>query len=146
MTAARSTPAPPRRPNVLLLVAAVLQIAALLTPAIRVRIVGTIAFVRVPDAGLAFAVLALFAVVVAFVPRGWWRWMPAGLTAALTAIVYARVRLSPSGTFVDPLLRHAMHPAWGFVPMAAAALLGLAGAAAASARERAVQERRDVGA
>lgn len=111
----------------MLLFAAIVNVAALFTPAIRVRIVGTTPFVRLPDAGLVFAVLATLACAVAFARRGWWRALPAALTGVLTAVVYARVLFSPSGTFVDPVLRHAVHPAWGFIPMALAALLGVLG-------------------
>jgi hypothetical protein len=39
--------------------------------------------------------------------------------------VYFRLKRNPSHTFVDPLLRHLLHPSWGFVPMGAAVLLSL---------------------
>jgi hypothetical protein len=124
---------PPRqRPHRLLLTAGALQLAALFAPAVRVPLVGTIPFVRVPTAGALLIALGLLTVPVAL---RWnrWRWLPGGLSAAVVAIVYARIVLAPSGTFVDPLLRRAVHPAWGFAPMSLAVALSLA---AASLRPR----------
>ncbi|MBV9880594.1 MAG: hypothetical protein JO180_08860 [Gemmatirosa sp.] len=121
------------RPNVsrTLLAAGVLQLVATLAPAARVRIVGGVSFLRLPTAGVALVALGALTLAVALRPRGWWRWLPSGLSAVVVAAVYWRLGRSPSGTFVDPVLRHALHPSWGFVPMAAAVVLGLVGAARA---------------
>jgi hypothetical protein len=42
--------------------------------------------------------------------------------------MYWRIVTAPSGTFIDPLLRRAVDPGWGFVPMGIAALVSLLGA------------------
>jgi hypothetical protein len=112
-----------------LLAAGCLQLAATLTPAARVKIVGPVSFVRLPTAGAGLVGLAMLTLTLALLPRGWWRWVPSVLSGMLVTILYWRLRHAPSGTFLDPLLRHTLHPAWGFVPMSAAVLLGLAGAA-----------------
>jgi len=67
--------------------------------------------------------------VVALRPSGWWRWVPAPLTAGVLAMTYWRLTHNPSLTFVDPLLRRLIHPSWGFVPMTLAVLVSLVGAA-----------------
>jgi len=128
-----------------LLAAGVLQLAALVTPAARVRIVGGLAFYRVPTAGVALAVLGALTLAVALRPRGWWRWLPSALATAVLAVLYWRLVRAPSATFIDPLLRHAVHPSWGFAPMAAAVLLGLVGAALAR-RDSARHEAGTIGA
>ena len=112
-----------------LLAAGCLQLAALLTPATRVRIVGAVAFARGPSAGVALAILGALTVAVALRPRGWWRWLPPVLSAAVLAVVYWRLTRAPSGSFVDPVLRHALRVGWGFWPMGLAVLLALVGAA-----------------
>jgi hypothetical protein len=114
-----------------MLVAGLLQLAAVLTPAARVRIYGPVSFLRLPTAGVVLAILGALTVAVALRPRGWWRWVPGAASALVVAVVYWRLTRAPSGTFVDPLLRHVLHPAWGFAPMACAVLLGLVGAARA---------------
>ncbi len=128
MTAATSfpttTPAP-RRIHELLAVAGILQTAALLTPAVRVALVGTTTFLRVQTAGPALVVLGLLTVAMALRPSVWWRWIPGVLSAAVVALVYWRILTAPSGTFADVALRRAVHPAWGFVPMCAAVALNL---------------------
>jgi len=125
-------PAPSRRASRLLLVAAgLLQAAAMLAPAARAPLAGSIPFRGVEPAGALLLVLALLNLVVALRPAGWWRWLPGALTAVLLALMYWRIVTAPSGTFIDPLLRRAVEPGWGFVPMGAAALLSLLGAARA---------------
>jgi hypothetical protein len=119
----------PSRVDRTLLAAGCLQLAALLAPAARVRIVGAIPFARVPSAGVALAILGALTIAVALRPRGWWRWVPGVLSAAILAVVYWRLTRAPSATFVDPVLRRALRVGWGFWPMGLAVLLGLVGAA-----------------
>ena len=118
-----------RRFNRIMFVAGLLQIASIYSPAARVRIYGIIPFVRVPNGGMALATLGVLTMVVALRPIGWWRWVPAPLTAGVLAMVYWRLTHNPSLTFVDPLLRRLIHPSWGFVPMTLAVLISLVGAA-----------------
>src|SRR5581483_1542140 len=94
-----------------------LQAAALFTPAVRVKLAGTKQFLELPKAGVAFAVLAGITLVVAFAPRRWWRVLPGLLCGVLAGGANWRIVHSPSGYFIDPLLRHAVHPAWGFALM-----------------------------
>jgi hypothetical protein len=94
-----------------------------------VRIYGLVPFHRVPSGGVALLTLGVLTIVVALRPIGWWRWVPAPLSAAVLALVYWRITHDPSRTFVDPLLRHLMHPSWGFIPMALSVLISLVGAA-----------------
>ena len=108
--------------------AGLLQIASVYAPAARVRIYGVIPFHRIPNGGAALLTLGVLTLVVALRPTGWWRWLPAPLTAAVLAIVYWRITHNPSLTFVDPLLRRLVHPSWGFMPMSAAVLGSLIGA------------------
>jgi hypothetical protein len=112
-----------------LFVAGLLQVVAAFTPAARVRVIGPLPFVRLPTAGVALVILGLCNVGVALRPRGWWRWLPSIASALVLALVYWRLHRNPSHTFVDPVLRHLLHPSWGFVPMGLAVLLGLIGAA-----------------
>ena len=93
------------------------------------RIYGIVPFLRVPNGGVALLTLGVLTIVVALRPIGWWRWVPSPLTAGILALIYWRVTHNPSRTFVDPLLRHLMHPSWGFVPMGIAVVIGLVGAA-----------------
>jgi hypothetical protein len=125
-----------RRPaDILLAVAGLAQLAAAFTPAAHVRLRGAISFLRLPNAGLAFVALGVIAALLAFAPRGWWRVIPALASAALCAVVYARLRWEPSGGFADPLLRHLVRPSWGFVPMAAAVILALVAGLSSTARQ-----------
>jgi hypothetical protein len=119
----------PFRTSRTLVVAGLLQVAATLTPALRVRLIGPTLFLRVPDAGAFLLALGVLTIAVALRPGGWWRWVPGLLTAALLAVVYSRIVHTPSGTFIDPVLRHAVHPAWGFIPMSIAVAVSLVGAA-----------------
>jgi hypothetical protein len=119
----------PFRPDRLFLAAGLLQLASSLAPAARVRVAGGLPFHQVPSAGPALLALGVFALVVALHPRGWWRWLPGGFTAAVLAVAYWRLARAPSASFLDPILRHAVDPSWGFVPMALAALLALVAAA-----------------
>jgi hypothetical protein len=112
----------------LLLGAGCLQLAALFAPAARARLLGPVSFARLPNAGVALAALGALTIAAALLPRVRWRWVPGALSAAVLGVVYWRLSRAPSGTFVDPLLRHVLHPAWGFVPMTAAVVLGLVGA------------------
>jgi hypothetical protein len=122
-----NTVAAPRfQANVFLLIAGLAQIAATFTPAGRGRLVGALSFVRLPNAGVAFVVLGILTALVALWRRGWWRWIPGLLSAALLTVVYMRLRYQPSGTFADPLVRRIVHPSWGFYPMGVAILLSLA--------------------
>ena len=115
----------------MLLAAGLLQIAAIVTPAASAPVAGSVPFHDVETAGALLLVLGLLNLVVALRPAGWWRWLPGALTAVLLALMYWRIVTAPSGTFIDPLLRRAVEPGWGFVPMGAAALLSLLGAARA---------------
>jgi len=134
MSTSEISPAPRSAANMMLLIAGLAQVAATFTPAAHVRLRGSIAFFRLPNAGLAFVVLAVITSLFAFAPRGWWRCIPALASALLSAIVYARLRWQPSGGFADPLLRHLVRPAWGFVPMAATVALALIAGLASSRR------------
>ena len=113
-----------RRVNRTMFIAGLLQIAAVYSPAARVRVYGFIPFHRIPNGGVALLTLGVLTLVVALRPTGWWRWVPAPLTAAVLAVVYWRITHNPSLTFIDPFLRRLVHPAWGFIPMSAAALIG----------------------
>jgi hypothetical protein len=127
-TSVSSTAQPTRRTHGLLVVAGILQTAAVLTPAVRISLVGTKPFLGVQTAGPVLIVLGLITIAVAFRPSAWWRWIPAVLSAAVVALVYWRVVTAPSGTFADVALRHAVHPAWGFIPMCAAVAVNLVAA------------------
>jgi hypothetical protein len=120
---------PRRETSRVLFAAGVLQIAATLTPAVRVRLVGATLFFRLPDAGALFLALGALTIAVALRPHGWWRWGPGVASGALLAVVHSRIVHAPTGTFIDPVLRHAVHPAWGFIPMSVAVLVSLTGAA-----------------
>jgi hypothetical protein len=109
--------------------AGLLQIASVYAPAARVRIYGAIPFHRIPNGGAALLTLGVLTLVVALRPTGWWRWVPAPLSAAVLAIVYWRITHNPSLTFIDPLLRRLVHPSWGFMPMSAAVAGSFIGAA-----------------
>jgi len=119
--------APPRSGvNTVFLIAGLAQILAAFTPAGHARLFGSIPFIRLPSAGLAFVVLGALTVLVALRPRGWWRWIPGLASAALLAVVYARLRWQPTGGFADPLVRRMVRPDWGFYPMGSAIFLALA--------------------
>ena len=118
-----------RRFNRIMFVAGLVQIASIYSPAARVRIYGLVPFLRVPNGGVALLALGVLTMVVALRPSGWWRWVPAPLTAGVLAMTYWRLTHNPSLTFVDPLLRRLIHPSWGFVPMTLAVLVSLVGAA-----------------
>lgn len=111
--------------NIIFGMAGIAQIAAAFIPAAHVRTRGSIPFFRLPNAGMAFLVLGVLTALLAFTRLGWWRAIVPLASIVLTAVVYMRVRLEPSGGFADPLLRHLVRPAWGFVPMFAAGVLGL---------------------
>jgi hypothetical protein len=118
-----------QRINRTILIAGLLQIGSIYSPAARVRIYGLLPFLRIPSGGVALLSLGVLTLIVALRPNGWWRWIPAPLSAGVLALIYWRITHNPSATFVDPLLRHLMHPAWGFAPMSAAVLVGVVGAA-----------------
>jgi hypothetical protein len=125
-----SVDAPPRSgTNIVFLIAGLAQILAAFTPAGHARLLGAISFIRLPQAGIAFVVLGALTVLVAVRPRGWWRWIPGLASAALLAVVYARLRWQPTGGFADPLVRRMVRPAWGFYPMGSAIFVALAMAA-----------------
>jgi hypothetical protein len=117
------------RPDRILFLAGILQIVATFTPAARMRVLGGVSFVRLPTAGATLVILGLLTLVIALRPNRWWRWIPGILSSAILAIVYLRLKRNPSHTLVDPLLRHLLHPSWGFVPMGIAVLLSIFGAA-----------------
>ena len=120
----------PQRP---MFVAALLQVAAIFTPAVRVRILGTIPFLRLPKAGVVLLILAMLSVAAAFRPSNRWRWLPGVLSASVVGVAYWRIVTAPSGSFVDPLLRRAVHPAWGFALMSVAVACSIAAAFTANA-------------
>jgi hypothetical protein len=128
VTAPAIADAAPRRVDRTLLAAGLLQLVAMLAPAARVRLAGPLPFYRVPSAGPALAVLAVLTVGTALLRRGRWRATPSALSAVVLAVVYWRLARAPSGSFIDPVLRHAVDPSWGFVPMGVAVLVGLVGA------------------
>ena len=111
-----------------MVLAGVLQLVAAFAPAARVRIVGPVSFVRLPTAGAALVGLAVVTVTIAALPRRWWRMLPGLLTAVILWVVHWRLLHAPSGTFIDPVLRHTLRPSWGFVPMGVAAFLSTMGA------------------
>jgi hypothetical protein len=117
------------RPDRLLFFAGVLQVLATFTPAARMRVVGGVPFVRLPTAGATLVVLGLLTLAIALRPHRWWRFIPSMLSSAILVVVYFRLKRNPSHTFVDPLLRHLLHPSWGFVPMGIAVVLSLVAAA-----------------
>src|SRR5262245_37861847 len=122
--------APPRSgTNIVFMIAGLAQIFAAFTPAGHARLLGAISFIRLPQAGIAFVVLGALTVLVAVRPRGWWRWIPGLASAALLAVVYARLRWQPTGGFADPLVQRMVRPDWGFYPMGSAIFLALAMAA-----------------
>ena len=116
-------------PNRLLFAIGLLQVAAVFAPAVRIRILGTVAFLRLPTAGVVLLILALLQVAIAFRPVGWWKWIPSPLAGVVVAVSYRRIVTAPSGSFIDPLLRHAVHPAWGFILMSGAVALSFIGVA-----------------
>ena len=120
-----SADARPTQPDHLLFLAGILQVAATFTPAARMRIVGAVSFVRLPSAGVALVILGLLTLAIALRPNRWWRFIPGILSSAILVVVYFRLKRNPSHTFVDPLLRHLLHPSWGFVPMGIAVLFSL---------------------
>jgi hypothetical protein len=117
------------RADRVLAAAGVIQLVATLTPAVRVPLAHPVLFFRLPNAGVVLVMLGVVAVAIAFRPRGWWRWLPPILTSIILAVAYWRIVHAPSGTFADVVLRHTVHPAWGFFPMGIAVVTGLAGAA-----------------
>jgi hypothetical protein len=117
------------RPDRLLFFAGVFQVVATFTPAARMRIVGPVSFARLPSAGAALVVLGLLTLAIALRPNRWWRFIPGLLSSAILIVVYFRLKRNPSHTFVDPLLRHLLHPSWGFVPMGIAVAFSLIAAA-----------------
>ena len=134
MTSPTSAEVAATRPDRLLFLAGVLQIVATFTPAARMRIVGGLSFVRLPNAGVTLVVLGLLTLAIALRPNRWWRFIPSVLSAVILVVVYFRLTRNPSHTFVDPLLRHLLHPSWGFWPMGVAVLFSLI--AAARVRQR----------
>ncbi len=122
-------PPPAFRINHFLLIAGFAQVVAAFAPAGYIRLRGHISFIGLPTAGLAFLVLGLLTVLTALRPHGWWRWIPGFISVGLLCVVYAKLRYAPSGGFFDPMLRRMVRPAWGFVPMALAALFMLVAAA-----------------
>ena len=112
--------------NRLLVVAGLLQLASLVTPAARVRLYGVIPFFRLPNAGIALGVLAALTVAAAFVRHRWWTSVPAVLSGLILVVAYWRIVTNPSGLFFDVLVRRVVHPAWGFGPMCLAVVLALA--------------------
>ncbi len=111
-----------------MVLAGALQLVAAFAPAARVRFVGPVSFVRLPTAGAALVGLAVVTVTVAALPRRWWRMLPGLLSGVILWIVHWRLLHAPSGTFIDPVLRHTLRPSWGFVPMGIAAFLSTTGA------------------
>ena len=122
------------RPDRLLFLAGLLQVVATFTPAARMRVVGAVSFVRLPNAGVTLIILGLLTLAIALRPHRWWRFIPGILSSVILVVVYFRLKRNPSHTFVDPLLRHLLHPSWGFVPMSAAAVFSLVAAALARPR------------
>lgn len=108
-----------------LLAAGVGQLLALFTPAAQVRLAGGLSFREVESAGVALAVLGVATIGASVIrPRvqAAWRVVPGSLSLLVLAVLYARIRSAPTGTFLDPLVRHGVRPSWGFVPMGLAAL------------------------
>ncbi|HEY4133442.1 MAG TPA: hypothetical protein VGM50_22675 [Gemmatimonadaceae bacterium] len=111
-----------------LLIVGLLQVVATFLPAAHVRLLGDMPFVRLPTAGMTLVILGLLTSVVALRP-GWWRWIPPVASAAVVGVAYYRLRYSPAGSFIDPILRRVARPTWGFTPMAIVIALALVAAA-----------------
>lgn len=112
-----------------MLIAGVAQLVSATTPAANVRFSPDLAFHELPSAGVALLVLGALTVLVAMRPRGRWCWVPGALSVLVLAVAFWRLQWVPTSSFADPLVQHAVGPAWGFVPMSAAVVLGLIGAA-----------------
>jgi hypothetical protein len=110
-----------------------LQAASAFSPAARLRVWGTIPFIQLHWLGGVVLALGLGIAAAAALRRP--RWMVAGGLCSLLIVTAMHIRLvrAPLGNFADHLMRHAIHPAWGFVPMYASIILGLAAAAWLSA-------------
>lgn len=117
-------------------VGGILQSVAAFLPAVRVRLYGTASFLRVHAAG--GVLLALGIVLIVAANRGRWRWVGvvAGVSLAVIVVMYVRIVTAPLRMFVDPLMRHVVHPAWGFVPMTLGAVSGLWAAVATAGTSR----------
>ena len=127
-----------RRPRLhhLLWIAGLAQIAAAFAPAARVRLLSDISFVRLPNTGVAFSCLVFSPLrEQQFCRARLGRSIPGLVSLGLLFVMYAKLRYAPWGGFFDPMLRRAVRPAWGFVPMSIAALFLLV-AAATIRRER----------
>ncbi|HYW30948.1 MAG TPA: hypothetical protein VE869_05520 [Gemmatimonas sp.] len=121
-------PAPAVGVDRTMLIAGVAQLVAATTTAANVRFAPDRAFHELPSAGVALLVLGTLTVVVAVRPRGLWRWMPGACSLLVLAVAFWRLQWAPTTSFADPLLQHAVGPAWGFMPMVGAVALGLVGA------------------
>jgi len=108
--------------------AGIVQVIATFCPAIRVRLWGGVSFLQVHAVGGVLLVLGGIVAIAAW--RGWTRWLMGGslLSMLIVVAMYFRIVTRPSGYFVDPLLRHVVHPGWGFVPMTVAILFALVSA------------------
>jgi hypothetical protein len=115
-----------RRPNRLLIIAGLLQLASMAAPAARVRFYGVMPFYRLPNAGVALGILAALTIAMAFVAHRWWSAVPPALSGVILIVAYWRIVNAPSGYFFDSLVRRIVHPAWGFAPMILSVVLALA--------------------
>jgi hypothetical protein len=110
-----------------------LQAASAFSPAARLRVWGTIPFTQLHWLGGVVLVLGFGIAAAAILRRP--RWMVAGGLFSLLIVAAMHIRLvrAPIGNFADHLMRHAIHPAWGFLPMYASIVLGFVAAAWLSA-------------
>jgi hypothetical protein len=106
----------------------ILQSVAAFLPAVRMRLSGTASFLRVHTTG--GVLLAFGIVIIVAANRGRWRWVGAiaGISLVATVLMYVQIVTAPMRMFIDPLMRHVVHPAWGFIPMTFGTVLGLCAA------------------
>ncbi|MES2521802.1 MAG: hypothetical protein V4617_03805 [Gemmatimonadota bacterium] len=130
-----TAPAPNGKPAAAIdrtmMVAGVAQLLSVVAPAADLRFARNLNFLGLPTAGVALVVLGVLTLLVALRPRGPWRWVPGILSALVLAVAYWRLQWAPTTSFADPLLRGAVGPGWGFIPMGASVLLSIIGAARA---------------
>jgi len=118
---------PSRSPRTawLVTIPGLLHAASSFTPAARLRLWGTIPFFQLHWLGAVTLALGFGVALAAWFRQP--RWMIAGSVSSLLIVTAMHIRIvrAPLGNFGDHLMRHAIHPAWGFVPMYASLILEL---------------------
>jgi hypothetical protein len=103
------------------------QAAATFAPAARVRLFGSISFIRLHATGGVLLAVGIVIAMLAIQARTRWAavcGILSLLSLLMTAAVYQRLLTRPLTTFADPLVRRMMHPAWGLSVIALSALIG----------------------